>query len=376
PQDIFTPLYNHQIPPGAGQVVHYTFTVPEDCAGPLRIEARLNFRKFDAIYYNYVRGTNHVAGAPLQRANDLPVTVIARDALTLPVAGRTGGEVANPPSGIVDWQRWNDYGIGLLMKGDKGSEKGELIQASAAFAEVEARGRWDGPVNLARVYFKEGRLDAAVAALQRAAAFDPPAPRWLVAWFSGLVNKQNGFLDEAIAEHASIVDERDPEMLERGFDFSRDYIVLTELGQTLYERSKWERADPARQREILEQARARFHQALVLDPENLAAHYNLGLIETQLGNPEPAAEHRRLHEKFRPDDNARDRAIARERRRNPAADHAAQAIVLYPLQRPGAFELPAASAVAGSTRDNASVALPAGGSEAGTPPEINLSSAD
>ena len=30
PQDIFTPLYNHQIPPGAAQVVHYEFTVPED----------------------------------------------------------------------------------------------------------------------------------------------------------------------------------------------------------------------------------------------------------------------------------------------------------------------------------------------------------
>ena len=30
PQDIFTPLYNNQIPPGAAQVVHYEFTVPPD----------------------------------------------------------------------------------------------------------------------------------------------------------------------------------------------------------------------------------------------------------------------------------------------------------------------------------------------------------
>jgi hypothetical protein len=49
-----------------------------------------------------------------------------------------------------------------------------------------------------------------------------------------------------------------------------------------------------------------------------------------------AAEHRRLHERYRRDDNARDRAIAAARRRDPAADHAAQAIVIYPLQRPGA----------------------------------------
>ena len=39
PQDIFTPLYNHQIPPGAAQVVHYGLAVPEDQSEPLTVEA-------------------------------------------------------------------------------------------------------------------------------------------------------------------------------------------------------------------------------------------------------------------------------------------------------------------------------------------------
>ena len=43
--------------------------------------------------------------------------------------------------------------------------------------------------------------------------------------------------------------------------------------------------------------------------------------------------HRREHERYRPDDNARDRAISIARRADPAADHAAQATVIYPLQR-------------------------------------------
>ena len=34
PQDIFTPLYNNQIPPGAAQVVHYSLRVPEDAGVP------------------------------------------------------------------------------------------------------------------------------------------------------------------------------------------------------------------------------------------------------------------------------------------------------------------------------------------------------
>jgi tetratricopeptide (TPR) repeat protein len=355
PQDIFTPLYNHQIPPGAGQVVHYTFTVPTDCAGPLRVEARLNYRKFDTIYMNYIKDPDYRAGAPFTVTNDLPITLIAEDQVVLPV-GAGDSEIRNPKSegtdarsDIPEWQRWNDYGIGLLLQGNRGSEKGELVQAAAAFRQVEALGRWDGPVNQARVFFKEGRLDDTVHALQRAAEADPPAPRWLVAWFTGLVNKQNGFLDEAIADLRSVVEDRSREMIDRGLDFSRDYVVLNELGQTLYERAKQERGDPDMQRQLLERARQRFHESLAQDSENLTAHHNLALIETQLGNDAAAAEHRRRHEKYRPDDNARDRAVTIERRRNPAADHAAQAVVLYPLQRPGAFELPVeAAALAGT----------------------------
>src|SRR6185369_11084881 len=216
---------------------------------------------------------------------------------------------------IPPWQRWNDYGIGLFLEGgERGVEKGELIQAAQAFSEVEKLGRWDGPVNLARVYFKEGRLDDAVAALQRASRVEPPAPRWLVAWFNGQVNKQNGFLDKAITEFRSILEDRSPELEQRGFDFSKDYVVIDELGQTYFERAKMERGDAARQQYFLQQAVEQFKQALALDSENLAAHYNLALIYSQLGDEKRAAEHRQLHERYRPDDNASDRAIAIERR--------------------------------------------------------------
>ncbi|MBM3848361.1 MAG: hypothetical protein FJ405_19010, partial [Verrucomicrobia bacterium] len=157
-QDIFTPLYNNQIPPGSGQVVHYEFTVPEDVSEPITFQAKLNYRKFDTIYVNYFMGTNYQAGKPLSLTNQLPIRVISYDRITFPVEGVTQA-VSNAPSPILPWQRWNDYGIGLLNKGDKGSEKGELIQASHAFEQVEKLGRYDGPVNLARVYFKEGRLE-------------------------------------------------------------------------------------------------------------------------------------------------------------------------------------------------------------------------
>jgi tetratricopeptide (TPR) repeat protein len=332
-QDIFTPLYNNQIPPGAGQVVHYRFTVPEDASGPLTFEVKLNYRKFDATYMQYVYGRDFT--------NDLPVTTICGDAVSLPVEGVDAGSasrISNPESKIPEWQRWNDYGIGLLLKGNRGSEKGELIQATEAFAQVEKLGRADGPLNLTRVYFKEGRLDDAVAALQRAAHFDPPAPRWVVAWFNGLVNQQNGFLDKAISEFRSILEDRYPELDRRGFDFSKDYIVINQLGETIFERAKAERGEArkAAREMFLKQAAEQFQKTLAIDSENATAHYNLALIYAQLGDEQRAAEQRRLHERYRPDDNARDRAITIQRRRHPAADHAAQAIVIYSLQRAGA----------------------------------------
>jgi tetratricopeptide (TPR) repeat protein len=211
------------------------------------------------------------------------------------------------------------------------------------------------------VFFKEGRLDDAVAALQRAndaKRFDPPGNRWTIAWLNGLVNKQNGFLDESIQQLTSILEDRYPELEKRGFDFSRDYEVINELGQTLFERAKMERANPARKEEFLRAAAARFERTLTIDPENLTAHYNLGLIHAALGDAAASERHRKLHERYRPDDNARDRAVTIARRNNPAADHATQAIVIYDLQHPQSLSIGAPQSRAVTTAEPAHVPLP------------------
>ncbi len=335
-QDIFVPLYNHQIPPGAADVVHYQFDLPRDVAEPVTIEVTLRYRKFDTTYMRHFQGEQF-------DGNDLPIMTLAKDTLTLPLA-TPGPETAEHE--VPAWERWNDYGIGLLRKAGTSGPAGELRQAEEAFRKVEELGRPDGPLNLARVYLREGRLEEAAAALTRATVFDPPAPPWSVLWFNGLVNKQNGFLDEAIEDFEKLVALDTEETRKREFDFSQDYRLLNELGQTLYERAKEERgADRAAERQgFLVRARSNFELALEIDPENLTAHYNLALILSELGDETGSAEHRRLHEKYKPDDNATDRAVAIARRADPAANHAAEAVVIYDLQRAGSFELPATAA--------------------------------
>jgi tetratricopeptide (TPR) repeat protein len=351
PQDIFTPLYNHQIPPGAGQTVHYQLQLPDDLDSPVTVELKLRYRKFDQRYMDFVARTNERLGQTIRGhtrnqtyANDLPVTTLATDSFTFPVVG-VDATIENPDRDIPPWQRWNDYGIGLLLKG-----KAELRQAAEAFSQVEALKRWDGPMNLARVYNVEGRLDEAVAALQRADAYrnEPGYPRWTWAWLSGDINRQQGRLQEAIVNLRSVLDDRTQDMKQRGFDFSVDYEVLNLLGQTLFDlgrlRARQGLSDEARK--AWQEAVAAFEKTISIDSENVSAHHNLQLLYAELGNPEKSRRHGQLHLRYKPDDNAQGRAERLARERYPAANHAAEAVVIYALQRPGAPGLAATKQVA------------------------------
>src|SRR6185369_2046819 len=206
---------------------------------------------------------NYEAGKPYR--NVLPVTTLAADRVTFPVAGASEAPVS-AESQIPLWERWNDYGIGLLLEGQQsGAAKGELRQAAEAFAQVEELKRFDGALNLARVYFAEGRLDDAVEALHRASRYRSPAPpAWTLAWLTGLVNRQQGRLDEAIENFRSVLETRTDEMARRGFDFSLDYEVINELGQTLFDRAKQERGElsEARRSELLQDAAVQFEKTL------------------------------------------------------------------------------------------------------------------
>ena len=179
-----------------------------------------------------------------------------------------------------------------------------------------------------------------MVALETARTFDPPAYPWTVAWFTGLVNKQHGYLDEAIDTLESIV-KVTAEMKQREFDFSQDYRLLNELGQTIFERAKQERGAEAstRRRQLLDRAVVQFEEVLKLDPENVTAHYNLALLMNQLEQTERAEWHWAEHARYKPDDNARDRAVTAARLQYPAANHAAESVVIYDLQRDGAYEL-------------------------------------
>lgn len=354
-QDIFVPLYNHQIPPGAGQVVHHQLHMPDELSTHVIVDIKLKYRKFDKQYMDVIAAfhkKHNLKLRDLQKdkpyANKLPIVTLAMDRVFFPVAGSgvagRGAIVDNAPREIEAWQRWNDYGIGLFLEAKSAATKGELRQAEYAFQQVEALGQYHGPMNLARVYNAEARLDEAVEVLKRASKYkdQPGFPTWTLSWLLGEINKQQGRLDEAIQNFREVVDVRTDEMIRHGFDFRQDYVVVNSLANTLFERAKQERTDKQRdaREHLLSMAINRYQQTLAIDQENVAAHYGLSQIYALLGDQKKAAHHKKKHEIYRVDDNARGFAVGEAQKKYPAARHAAQTLTIYRLHRPGAPELP------------------------------------
>ncbi len=337
PQDIFTPLYDHQIPPGAAQVVHYRLRVPPDVTEPVELTARVRYRKFDYTYMEKVFGPG--------KAPKLPIVDVCSDRVVLPVAG--GKPVPAQTSPIRAWERWNDYGIGCFLEGGpEGKNGGELAQAERSFQRLlssefrdvkEAHGH--GHVNLARVHLAYGgqeRLNQARQALIDARQAEPPAPWWTVAWFNGVVNLQNANLDQAIENFRQILDpaNRDPK---RNHDFTGDYIVRNELGKALFYRGQQEeREKPKLAKEFFRQAIQQFQQTLELNAEEPVAHDFLGRCYGRLAEnfeaqpPVPGGlreQEQRLHdlalELSRPDQSL-------ERRREHAK-HLARALTAHTI---------------------------------------------
>ncbi|MDE0960198.1 MAG: multiheme c-type cytochrome [Planctomycetota bacterium] len=318
-EDIFVPLYNHQIPPGAADTLHYLLHVPEDASGELTVKVKALYRKFDQQFLEIIRN---------QPVNDLPITVLGEDEVTFAIGSGTGRRVSEPPP---QWMRWNDYGIGLLRKGGSGAVRGELVSASHAFEQVAKLGRADGHVNKARALIRAGRLDDAASALSSAENHNPPANPWTLDWFGARVNRENGHYTAAYEALIRLVETRYPGAKSRGFDFSRDVRLLNELGTVVFAQARREN-DSAR-REGLHNAVNWFEKSLIVDSENVMAHWNLAQIQVLLGDTENATIHRNLHRKYKKDDSARDAAISKIRASDEAADHAAAAIVIYDLQR-------------------------------------------
>jgi Flp pilus assembly protein TadD len=292
-------VYVRLIPPGAADTVHYRMLVPENAGNKITLHARLCYRKFawygtqeafagvqdptrpDAVAPDYDdRPTLFTAplkgvSAKEEKIPDLPIVAVAENEVTLPVVAHNAP--AAEPKTIVrkeEWQRWNDYGIGLFLQGD-------LKGAAAAFQKVTEAdpNNPDGSVNMGRCAVQEGDMRRARVVLEKALVLSPNLAR--ANYFYARVLRADGNYDGA-AQRLRIVLAQYP----------RDRVALNDLGRVLFLQRKYDEAVKTLQ------------SVLVIDPEDLQAHYNLMLCYNGLGNLRLAKEHEERYLRFKADESS------------------------------------------------------------------------
>jgi len=306
-------LYVRLIPPGAADVVHYLVTTPKNAKGPIHLTAKLNYRKFSWYYtqfsfagvpkpgqdaslltkdfngleYSFLAASipANASGKIRDRIPDLPIVTLAQSDATLPL----GKMDWTPTVRKQDRERWNDWGIGLLLQGDlKGAQYAfeRVTEADPSYA--------DGWLNVARALIQEGETDAAKPYLAKALSIRPHLGR--TEFFQAAVQKADGDYDGAL-HSLQIAREQYP----------RDRVVLNQIARIQFLQRRYAEAV-----ETLKAVNA-------VDPEDVQMHYTLMLCYRGLGDAASAEREEKLFRRFKADESSQ--AITEKRRRLSPEDN-------------------------------------------------------
>jgi tetratricopeptide (TPR) repeat protein len=313
-------LYVHLIPPGAADVAHYLVNIPKEARGPITLTAKLNYRKFmwyntqwayagkpkpgqdpslvgksyNSLEYSFDKSNipSNVSGEIKGRIPVLPIVTLAESQVKIGLGDSSDWK---PVVEKQDRERWNDWGIGLLLQGD-------LKGAEYAFKKVtEAEpGYADGWINVARALIQEGETEAAKPFLQKALEVNPDLGR--IYFFRAMVEKADGHYDAALADLRT-VESKYPE----------DRVVLNQIARMLFLKRDYKGALEALDRVSL------------VDPEDLQMHYTRMLCYQGLGNREAVVREETLFKRFKAEESAQS-ITAKRRLVNPEENNERQLI--------------------------------------------------
>ena len=241
--------YNNSIQSGRSQLVRYTFRMPAAATGDVTLTATIRYRRFDQHFIDFAMAKEHYPEPIVDMVSTSRILHVGDNPPTAPLENEN-----------KEWMRWNNYGIALL--------DAQQYQASlAAFGHVaKLRPDYaDAFTNMAIVEIQWERYGEARPHLAKALEIAPNNARAL--YYRALVERNEGNLDLAITDLTQVL---------AGFPRSKD--AHRELGFSLYQQHKY--------KEALEQ-----YEALqAIDPDDLAAHYNLSILSRRLSLKEQATK--------------------------------------------------------------------------------------
>ncbi len=247
-QTIHSVAYDNTIPAGRSTLVRYRFRVPADIKGFITITAKVNYRHYRQSYINNVMGNDHPA---------YPVVEIAARTRTLQIGDNA--PTAPDPQDNPDWMRWNNLGIAYL-------DQLQYAASVNAFSQVVSlRPDYaDGYTNIALTEIEWEKFASSRNAVEKALTLSPNNARAL--YYRALLERRAGENDAELADLQEVVQQ---------FPQSRD--ARRELGITYF------------QRDDDEHAMEQFQALEAIDPDDVAAHYNLSVLYRRM-DMKPQAE--------------------------------------------------------------------------------------
>ena len=239
---IHSVAYDNTIQAGRSALIRYQFRLPEGVTGPVTLQARVNYRHLRQSYLNNIFGPDHPA---------YPVVELASRSRQINIGENP--TVAPLPNDNEDWMRWNNLGIGLL-------DQLQYADAVNAFEQVtRLRPEYkDGYINVGLTYIEWEKYDEARQPLEKALALRPNDARAL--YYMALVERRERHSDAEVANLEKVVAQ---------YPECRD--ARRELGISYYQQH--------REDDAIEQ----FKALQAIDPDDLAAHYNLAILYRRKG---------------------------------------------------------------------------------------------
>ncbi|MDH4063962.1 MAG: tetratricopeptide repeat protein, partial [Acidobacteriota bacterium] len=279
----------------------------------------------------------NVSGQIKDRIPELPIVTLAEATATLAVsddgAPTVWRQVATPDSR----ERWNDWGIGLLLQGD-------LKGAEYAFTQVTRGdpGYADGWLNVARALIQEGETDRAKPFID--AAIERDATLGRIHFFKAMIEKTDGDYAAALAS-----------LEKAAAQYPRDRVVLNQIARIQFLERRY--AD----------ALATLERVARVDPEDLQMHYTAMLAARGLGDLDRASREEQLFKRFKAEEasqaiTATRRMVSPEDNNERQTIHEHESVALAPAAPARAARRGAGAGPAGAAAREARTARAGGGS--------------
>ena len=240
--------YNNALQSGRSQLVRYRFRIPKDLTGSISLTATVRYRRFNQHFLDYAMGQKHYPE---------PIVDMASQSRTFNLG--LNAPIPPSPDENPEWMRWNNYGI-CLLDGQQYAASVHAFERVAALRPNYA----DAFTNMAVVEILWEKYNEARPNLAKALTLLPNDPRAL--YYRALVERNGGQVKEAIDDLEAVL-----------VPYPRSRDALRELGFSYYQQHNYPKA-----REVYQRLQG-------VDPDDLAAHYNLAILYRRLGVKDKAA---------------------------------------------------------------------------------------